>query len=85
MSTSNKALHVGPSQVVMQSIKDAEAAAIAADIKAFIKRGGKIEKLSHGARSPDKLSEQALKGKAMKGRPKGVVLAPRTKRWSSGH
>lgn len=85
MSTSKKALHVGPNQVVMQDIKDAEAAVIAEDIKRFLAQGGKIQKLSHGARSPDKLSEQALKGKAMKGRPKGIVLAPRTKRWSSGH
>ena len=79
MSTSNKALHVGPSQVVMQSIKDAEAAAIAADIQAFLAKGGKIQKLGHGERSPEKLSDMAAKGKQMKGKPKGVALAPRTK------
>ena len=81
MSSSKTALHVGPGQQTMQDIKDAEAATIAADIKRFLAEGGKIQKLGHGARSPEKLSDMAAKGKQMKGMPKGVVLAPKNKRF----
>lgn len=43
--TSNSALHLGPKQTEHASQKQAQAAEIRRNIKAFIARGGVVEKL----------------------------------------